>query len=119
VAAAVFLLVAVPGAEATILSEDFRPCPTAEPCTETRKVVAPRGQGGGPQLRHIAPAGLTVVGLVGLGLLGYAWRRRIRSLALLGRDKRLVGIVWLGDLAVETGNRQLSGAVLQEVSQPN
>ena len=43
---------------------------------------------------------------------------QVRRLVVLDRDKRLVGIVSLGDLAVETGNKKLSGGILQEVSQP-
>jgi hypothetical protein len=38
-----------------------------------------------------------------------------RSL-LLNRDKRLVGIVSLGDLAVQTRGRDLAGRTLEEVS---
>jgi CBS domain-containing protein len=37
---------------------------------------------------------------------------------VLNRDKRLVGIVSLGDLAVKTGDEQLSGEVLEQVSEP-
>lgn len=43
--------------------------------------------------------------------------KQIRRLAVLNRDKRLVGIVSLGDLAVEAGTA-LSGEALQEISQP-
>jgi CBS domain-containing protein len=45
--------------------------------------------------------------------------RQVRRLLVLNRDKRLVGIVSLGDLATETGDRQKSGAVLQDVSEPS
>ena|SRR5215204_351831 len=45
-------------------------------------------------------------------------RHQIRRLPILDREKRLVGIVSLGDLAVETGNEKLSGKVLEEVSEP-
>jgi CBS domain-containing protein len=45
-------------------------------------------------------------------------RHQIRRLPILDREKHLVGIVSLGDLAVETGNDQLSGHVLEEVSEP-
>lgn len=44
-------------------------------------------------------------------------RYQIRRLPILNREKQLVGIVSLGDLAVETKNR-LSGQVLEEVSEP-
>ena len=43
--------------------------------------------------------------------------KQIRRLPVLNRDKRLVGIVSLGDLAVEAG-AALSGEALQEISQP-
>lgn len=45
-------------------------------------------------------------------------RHQIRRLPILNREKHLVGIVSLGDLAVETGNEKLSGKVLEEVSEP-
>jgi CBS domain-containing protein len=44
--------------------------------------------------------------------------RQIRRLVALNRDKRLVGIVSLGDLAVETGDRDLAGKTLEHVSEP-
>ena len=43
---------------------------------------------------------------------------QIRRLIVLNRDKRLVGIVALGDLAVDTGDEQLAGAKLKQVSEP-
>lgn len=43
---------------------------------------------------------------------------QIRRLVVLNRDKRLVGICSLGDLAVESGDQNLIGDVLQNVSQP-
>lgn len=43
--------------------------------------------------------------------------KQIRRLPVLNRDKRLVGIVSLGDLAVEAGTA-LSGEALKEISQP-
>ena len=43
---------------------------------------------------------------------------QIRRLAVLNRDKRLVGIVSLGDLAVKTGDEALSGEALEQVSEP-
>jgi len=43
---------------------------------------------------------------------------QIRRLVVLNRDKRLVGIVSLGDLAVETGDERLAGHTLETVSEP-
>lgn len=45
-------------------------------------------------------------------------RYQIRRLPIINRDKQLVGIVSLGDLAVETSNEKLSGKVLEQVSEP-
>jgi CBS domain-containing protein len=44
--------------------------------------------------------------------------RQIRRLPILSRDKHLVGIVSLGDIAVHTGDRNLAGETLREVSEP-
>ncbi|HWP59442.1 MAG TPA: CBS domain-containing protein [Candidatus Acidoferrales bacterium] len=44
--------------------------------------------------------------------------QQIRRLPIMSRDKRLVGIVSLGDLAVHTGNKALAGETLKEVSEP-
>jgi CBS domain-containing protein len=44
--------------------------------------------------------------------------KQIRRLPILSRDKRLVGVVSLGDIAVHTGDRNLAGETLQEVSEP-
>jgi CBS domain-containing protein len=44
--------------------------------------------------------------------------QQIRRLPVLSRDKRLVGIVALGDIAVKTGDDRLSGEVLEQVSEP-
>lgn len=46
-------------------------------------------------------------------------RHQIRRLPILDREKHLVGIVSLGDLALETGDDQMSGEVLEEISEPN
>jgi CBS domain-containing protein len=46
-------------------------------------------------------------------------QHQVRRLVVLNRDKRLVGIVSLGDLAVETGDDQLTGHTLEAVSEPN
>jgi CBS domain-containing protein len=43
---------------------------------------------------------------------------QIRRLPILNRDKRLVGIAALGDLAVRTANPVLAGEVLEQVSEP-
>jgi CBS domain-containing protein len=44
--------------------------------------------------------------------------KKVRRLPVLNREKRLVGIVSLGDLAVRTGKEKLAGEVLERVSQP-
>jgi CBS domain-containing protein len=44
--------------------------------------------------------------------------RQIRRLVVLNRNKRLVGIVSLGDLAVRVADDQLSGEALERVSEP-
>jgi CBS domain-containing protein len=44
--------------------------------------------------------------------------KQIRRLPIMSRDKRLVGIVSLGDLAVHTGDSDLAGEALKEVSEP-
>ena len=46
-------------------------------------------------------------------------RHQIRRLPILNRGKHLVGIVSLGDLALESGDDKMSGQVLEEVSEPN
>ncbi|HYC69600.1 MAG TPA: CBS domain-containing protein [Opitutaceae bacterium] len=43
--------------------------------------------------------------------------RQIRRLPVLNSDKRLVGIVALGDMATEAGT-ELSGEALREISEP-
>jgi CBS domain-containing protein len=43
--------------------------------------------------------------------------RQIRRLVVLNRDKRMVGIVSLGDLAVETSDEDMAGETLEAVSQ--
>jgi CBS domain-containing protein len=43
---------------------------------------------------------------------------QIRRLPVLNRDKRLVGIVSLGDLAVDTHDEEMAGATLEAVSEP-
>lgn len=44
--------------------------------------------------------------------------KQVRRLPVLNREKRLVGIVSLGDLAVRTGKETLAGVVLERVSEP-
>jgi len=44
--------------------------------------------------------------------------RQIRRLAVLNRDKRLVGMISLGDLALESGAKGVAGETLREVSEP-
>ena len=45
-------------------------------------------------------------------------REQIRRLPVLDRAKNLVGIVSLGDLAVEAGNDRLMGQTLEQISEP-
>jgi CBS domain-containing protein len=45
--------------------------------------------------------------------------KQVRRLPVLNREKRLVGIVSLGDLAIETGDDQLVGHALEGISEPN
>jgi len=45
--------------------------------------------------------------------------KQVRRLVVLNGDKRLVGIVSLGDLAVETHDEDLAAEALEAVSQPN
>ena len=44
--------------------------------------------------------------------------KQIRRLPVLNRAKRLVGIVSLGDLAVETADDRLAGETLHQISMP-
>lgn len=44
--------------------------------------------------------------------------RQIRRLAVLNRNKRLVGIVSLGDLAVKANDKDLSHEALEQISEP-
>jgi CBS domain-containing protein len=44
--------------------------------------------------------------------------RQVRRLLVLNRDKQLVGVVSLGDLAIQTGHQQLAGEILDQVSEP-
>jgi CBS domain-containing protein len=46
-------------------------------------------------------------------------QKQVRRLVVLDRDKRLAGIVSLGDLAVETRDELLVGSALEGVSEPN
>lgn len=43
---------------------------------------------------------------------------QVRRLVVLNREKRLVGIVSLGDLAAKTRDQALSGETLEHVSEP-
>ncbi len=43
--------------------------------------------------------------------------KQVRRVAVLNRDKRLVGILSLGDLAVETGDERMAGHALEAISE--
>jgi CBS domain-containing protein len=43
---------------------------------------------------------------------------QVRRLPVLNRDMRLVGILSLGDLAIETDDEQLAGHALEGISEP-
>lgn len=45
--------------------------------------------------------------------------QQIRRLLVVNRDERLVGILSLGDLATDSGDKLQSGEVLQDVSEPS
>jgi CBS domain-containing protein len=44
--------------------------------------------------------------------------QQIRRLVVLNRNKRLVGIVSLGDVAIRSDDKRLGGEVLEQVSEP-
>jgi CBS domain-containing protein len=44
--------------------------------------------------------------------------KQIRRLPILNREKRLVGIVSLGDLAVQSGEEKIVSKTIKEVSEP-
>jgi CBS domain-containing protein len=44
--------------------------------------------------------------------------KQIRRLIVLDGNRRLVGILSLGDIAVESGDKNLTGAALEQVSKP-
>ena len=44
--------------------------------------------------------------------------KQIRRLPVMSRDKRLVGVVAMGDLATKTGDQDVVGATMEDVSQP-
>lgn len=44
--------------------------------------------------------------------------KQIRRLPVLSRDKKLIGIVSLGDIAVDAKDRNLSAELLEDVSKP-
>jgi CBS-domain-containing membrane protein len=45
-------------------------------------------------------------------------QKQVRRVPILNREKRLVGIVSLGDLAVETENSGEAGEALEDISEP-
>lgn len=44
--------------------------------------------------------------------------KQIRRLPILNRQKRLVGIISLGDLAVDGGNQRMAGEAITQISRP-
>jgi CBS domain-containing protein len=44
--------------------------------------------------------------------------KQIRRLPILNREKRLVGILSLGDMAVQSGEQKIVSATIKEVSEP-
>ena len=44
--------------------------------------------------------------------------KQIRRLPILNRDKRLVGVVSLGDIATRTGDDAVTGQTVEDVSKP-
>jgi len=46
-------------------------------------------------------------------------QKQVRRLLVLNQNKRLVGIVSLGDLAVQTGDEEMAGSTLEAVSESN
>ena len=44
---------------------------------------------------------------------------KVRRLPVMNREKRLVGIISLGDLAVETGDELMAGETLEAISDPS
>ena len=44
---------------------------------------------------------------------------QIRRLPIISRDKRLVGIISLGDVAVDVDDSEVSGDTLSEISEPS
>jgi CBS domain-containing protein len=44
--------------------------------------------------------------------------KQIRRLVVLNRDKRLAGILSLGDIAVDAGDEHLTGETLERISEP-
>jgi CBS domain-containing protein len=45
-------------------------------------------------------------------------KKQVRRLPVLNRDKQLVGLVSLGDVAVRTGDRELAGKTVEQISAP-
>jgi CBS domain-containing protein len=45
--------------------------------------------------------------------------QQIRRLPILSREKRLVGIVSLGDVAVDGGSKRMAGEAITQISQPS
>lgn len=50
--------------------------------------------------------------------VGLMEARQIRRLPIVNQEKQLVGIVSLGDIAVQVGDLDLAGETLKEISEP-
>ena len=84
--------------------------------------TGPASQSG--RMRLVAQAALDAVEQVGTFVelevvLDEGRNRQIRRLLVLDHDKKLVGIVSLGDLATGSDEPDIARETLQEVSEPN
>jgi len=91
--------------------------------TDRDVVVRAVAEGWDPNQRHVSDAMSSgiVYCFEDQDVQEAAWKMReqqIRRLVVLNRDKRLVGIVSLGDLAVDVDDRGIASDALHDVSEP-